>query len=110
MTEAPKTIADMMTTADMIEFAYAELSKLEAELEVVRDKYVSKYVRTYDHVYALAREEGAWEDWLEKHIALYRQTHGGTIANVGALELKIDLTKERIAVMKGWIEDVQYSL
>lgn len=110
MTEAQKTIADMMTTADMIECAYAELSKLEVELEVARDEYVNKYVRTYDHVYALGREEDSWEGWLEDHIALYRQTHRGTIANVGALELKIELTKERIAVMKGWIKDVQYDL
>lgn len=106
MTEKTKTIEDMLTTADMIECAYAELSKLDTELEVLRDKYVSKCVRTYDHVYALGREDRSWGVWLENHIALYRQTHEGTIANVGALELKIELIKGRITVMKGWIKDV----
>ena len=110
MTEKIKTIEDMMTTSDMIECAYAELSKLDTELEAVRDKYVNKYVRTYDHVYALGREDHSWGVWLEHHIALYRQTHEGTIANVGALELKIELIKGRIAMMKGWIKDVQHSL
>lgn len=96
----------ILTTADMITEAYAEMDSLLSELDRQRSRIMSMFGSNFNAVIAFSKEEDFWEVWVERALRFYRETHEGTIANVESIVFKNELVLNRIAMLKGMFPDV----